>query len=270
MENNKKDVWDILNIVTTLLIAGMVGYWGYININTQEKNQKSFNDKMSALEIQRLDIEKISQEYTNIQAKLELELKKQEQLTSLLNKDEDQLTHKLAVVQTLIPPITNNEKTRKIALIALAKLGAGDIAIEFSSVYEDNASKEAGDIILQHGRSAEQDQYPEPKQIKSTIDTTRVKAGWMYLGRRKDNQWVGNYTELDNSKTLKQLAGEVVVVKEGVSGVNIRTDYPSYFGKLRPVIDTLKPGSQVKIGTQTHNTYNDFIWVKVVYSEPKS
>lgn len=270
MSENKKDFWDVLNITSTLLIAGMIGYWGYSNQVTQEKNQNSYNQKMASLESQRIEIEKLTQEYSNISSSLELELRKQEQITASLNKDEDQQTHKLAVIQTLIPHITNTEKSRKVAIIVLSKLGQNDIALEFASLYEDSSSKEAGDEILQFGKSDEQKDHPEPKRIISTIDESRLKEGWMYLGRREGGKWNGNYTALNNSKSLEALVGTVVAVKTSVSGVNVRTSYPSVFGKLRPVIDTLQPGSRIKIGEKSHYTFNDFIWVNIKYSEPKS
>ena len=269
-EKKPKDFWDVLNIVVTLSIAGMVGYWGYLNESRQQLRQEAYDQKMLDLEAERLSLSRIAQDFETLKAKLELELRKQEFRTGAINKDEDQLTHKLAVVESMIPHVARDESTRKVALIALARLGAQELAIEFASVYGDADSKEAGDSIQQSGQSEEQSQVPNPVTIESSYDPSNSKTGWMYLGRRENGKWSGNYTELDDSKELVDLAGEIVTVKDGVSGVNIRTDYPSVFGKLRPIVGTLKPGTQLKIGQRTHKTFNDFIWVDVEYSEPRS
>lgn len=256
--DQKKDFWDVLNVVTTLIIAGMVGYWGYTNEKTKEANQAAYDKVILSIEKQRLQLDKLAQEYENTRSELELELRKQ-----------DQETHKLAVMETFIPHIIKSKESRKVALIALSNLKHNDIALEFSRVYNDSLSKEAGDEILNFGTSDEQADYPDPPQIISSTDGQVLKEGWMYLGRREENRWKGNYTDLDHTKSLEELVGLTVSVKSGVPGVNIRTGYPSLFGKLKPVIDTLKPGSSLIIGDKTHSTFNDFIWVNVKYSTPE-
>ena len=242
--SEKKDAWDKLNILATVTIAGMVAYWGYI-IDARQQAAQAQNDRFE-------------------RALQELKLQ-----TDARNKDEDQLTHRLAVVTTLMPHISESETSRKVALVALSKLGSEDIAMECSRIFDDESAKSAGDEIQNHGLSDEQGDSPTPTFSALTFDPNNTQSGWMYLGRREGSKWSGNYTELKNSDSVSDLVGKVVTVKQEVSGVNIRAGYPTIFGKLQRTIHTLKPGSEVRIGNGLHYTFNDFIWVTVEYSPPR-
>lgn len=284
----QKDRWDKLNILCTVTIAAMVGYWGYISESRRQNQELSYNQAMIELQKNQQAVER---KYNEAVLKLDAERaafdRKQRELDAhfntiriamdelkinidLLNKDEDQLTQRLAVVTGLMPHISKDENSRKVAIIALSKLGSEDIAMEFASIYEDSDAKSAGDEIQNHGVSEEQGEEPAPTLEKQAYNPANSKSGWMYLGRRNGKEWSGNYTVLDNNFSLSQLAGKIVKVKEGVSGVNIRTGYPSIFGKLKPTLHTLKSGSEVKITSKSHYTFNDFIWVSVEYSPPQS
>ncbi|MGF1733487.1 hypothetical protein [Photobacterium kasasachensis] len=286
--SDKKDWWDKLNIVSTVAIAGMVGYWGYAIDRSQQSIQLEFNkatmdlqkqqqaaqakynEAVIKLDSERAEVDKKQKELDSHINSLRLSMEKLKIEADTRNKDEDQLTQRLAVVTTLMPHISKDENSRKVAIIALSKLGSEDMAMEFASIYQDTEAKEAGDEIQNHGISREQGKIPTPIFNNLSFDPNNVKTGWMYLGRKDGVKWSGNYTVLDDRDSVTSLNGKVVTVKEGVSGVNIRTGYPSMLGKLKPTIHTLKPGSEVRIGSKHHYTFNDFIWVSVDYSPPQS
>lgn len=224
MSDNRKDTWDVLNILSTLVIAGMVGYWGYTNDQRQQEVQGKYNEAIINLDQQRLELEKLRSELNLANQKIRLNLDKQKYLTDVLNKDEDQMTQRLAVITTLIPYVAKNEQSRKVAIIALSKLGSEELAMEFARAYSDLGSKEAGDEIQQHGISEEQGAEAVPMvTVFASYDPKNSKSGWMYLGRREGGKWSGNYAKLDDNYTLDDLVDKIVSVRNDVSGVNIRT-----------------------------------------------
>ncbi len=239
----------------------MVGYWGY----SIDKKQAAIENNIST---QKITLEKRQQEFYELKIKNEAELSRLKTLNESLSKKEDQLIAKLAVLEKLIPHISKDPKSRKVALIALARLGDNELALELSGIFPDQESKEAGDIISQYSESPEQKAKPQQSSSSQIASSKSIKKGWIYLGRFDNNKWYGNYVNLHEHKSLSSVKDKIVKVKENITGLNVRTDHPTPFlGRLKPVITTLTPGSEIRIGKYHHFTFNDYIWVNIEYSD---
>ena len=253
--SKNRDFWDKLNILATLSIAALIGYWGYIN-----------NDKIAEVELQKNKLTSLKIQTNILRDNLQLEINKSIALNNQKNMKDAQLTQKLSVIETFISHLSNIE-TRKVAIVTIASLGDEKLAIKFADLYNDEQSKEAIDIIYNRARG--ENYNKSINKVNSELENESQKnfeTGWVYLGRIEKDGWKGNYIDLKGHKNLESIINKTFSVREDFS-LNVRTDHPSKFlGNLRPIKAVLSAKSKIII-EDTYPTLNNYIWAKVRYTK---
>jgi len=238
----KTSGWKIFHIICTLLLGGVVAYYGI----TLDEYKASLVEKQQ-------DIDAMFKKRT-------IALKEIEHAAQQALKHEDQRIAKIAIVEKLIPHIVADEMSRKVSLTVMTTLQHEDLALSIASLFDDDTTQKIADGINQDNIS---NKDIVPVLAKNNSSSTETKKGWVYVGRIKNNQWEGNTLVLGENNTIESIKGKTVKVKDG-KRLNVRSSHPSW-GQVAPVIDTLLPESTVILGQNVNETFNKYVWIEVEY-----
>lgn len=255
--SKKKDVWDrlvgvaaLLSTLATMTLGG-AGLWFTHSYNVR---QSEINERQT----------KLDQENRKYQTRI-LEMQ---------------------TVEKFIPYLTTeDEKKKKVALLAITSLGSPEFATQFAMLDNSKGTQAAADVIMATASSSGQTDLPAPVTSRAAVaqfqpapprsETTRTvpdtaspkKTGWVYLGHyiEAEQRWETRYFDFDTRSVPDSMVSSILKVRKETGTINVRTGMPSLAGEFQRVFDVLKPPSQVKVLAVKEWYSTGYIWAQIEY-----
>ena len=223
--SQKKDWWDRFATISTFLSSVVIAVIGLYFTNVYNENQG------------RRDLE--------------------------AQKDQTRILE-MQTIERFIPHLTGDERTKKVALLAITSLGSPELATRFAQLNPSEGTQAAADVIMATAQSRVQGEVPTP--VAATA-AKASKSGWAYLGQyvAGEQRWKTRYFDFRDNETPRSLEGQTLKVRAETGELNVREGMPSPFGSFARVIDVLSPGSQVKTEEVREWQSSGYMWARVSY-----
>jgi len=232
----KKDIWDRLGAISTLIL-GIVGLWFTYSYNMA---QSASSER---------------------QSRLDQEAKKYQ--TRVLE---------MQAVKEFIPYLTaEDENQKEVALLVITTLGSTEFATQFAKINPSKGTQTAVDRIMASAQSADQAQLPQSVSAQnatsSVPDNGSRKTGWVYLGHYdiKKGRWGTKYFDISDTANPSTLLSSVLKVSGITGAINVRIGMPTPTGGFLEVRNVLKPSSQVVVRTIREWYSTGYMWAEVDY-----
>jgi len=168
---------------------------------------------------------------------------------------------KMALLQTIekwLPVlVSEDEKMKDAAIMAIKELGDPSLALILGKVYK--AGEAVKKINLDSGVSAMR--KIETITVQSAI---KNRAGWIYLGEYDENNWVTQYIDFDKKSLPAELSGKVNY-KVAADQLNVRKNMPNKLGVFGDINEAIGKDTEVNIIEVRDWLSTGYIWARINY-----